>query len=53
MLFWLERRSTQTAVSMPAAVPAMRGLRCTGFWVVSSLTLVFASHEPPAGRFEE
>src|SRR5439155_386572 len=29
MLFWLARRSTHTAVSAPAAVPAMRGLRWT------------------------
>src|SRR6266480_2476182 len=41
MLFWLERRSTQTAVCAPAAVPAIRGLR----WIEpppppdSSLTL--------------
>src|SRR3989442_12075289 len=39
MLFWLERRSTHTAVSIPAAVPAMRGLRCTGLPLESSLTL--------------
>ena len=29
MLVWLERRSTQTAVSAPAAVPEIRGLRWT------------------------
>src|SRR6266576_5053783 len=29
MFVWLERRSTQTAVSIPAAVPATRGLRWT------------------------
>ena len=55
MLFWPARRSTQAAVSMPAAVPAIRGLRCTGLPVESSLTLLFGVDQFPVElvRLEE
>src|SRR6266852_6133893 len=49
MLFWLERRSTHTAISAPAGVPAMRGLRCTGLPVASVLTVELGAQLVPVG----